>query len=234
MFPCFPPRRSSRCFKKRDLPFFFFSFFISPFCFTKYPKTPFKDQERATKSGCLLFLNLVLFLIGWPQWPLSFRFIFPPIAHIRPQTTKLLICNSTNELSAHCSFDPSQEHPFYGLKTLEALLGSAKKKDRREISMACETLKDLFITNLLPGRKLVYVLTSLLSLSLSSLPLSLLFLSLFSSLSLSLLFSYAHKHLLVWGDLYGSVEEFVRAECVSVSEQEERSCVYIERAERDG
>jgi len=49
-----------------------------------------------------------------------------------------------------------QQSPFHGLKTLDILLTLAKKKGRRECVMACETLKDLFVTNILPDRKLLF------------------------------------------------------------------------------
>ena len=43
-----------------------------------------------------------------------------------------------------------QESPLHNARTLDALLGMAKKTGRREAQMALETLKDLFLTNLLP------------------------------------------------------------------------------------
>eukprot|EP01087_Luapelamoeba_hula_P007643 TRINITY_DN1867_c0_g1_i4.p1 TRINITY_DN1867_c0_g1~~TRINITY_DN1867_c0_g1_i4.p1 ORF type:complete len:1022 (+),score=259.51 TRINITY_DN1867_c0_g1_i4:28-3066(+) len=49
-----------------------------------------------------------------------------------------------------------QEAPFENLRTLRAIVGLASKKGRREAITAATTLKDLFIYNLLPDRKLVF------------------------------------------------------------------------------
>lgn len=49
-----------------------------------------------------------------------------------------------------------QSAPLYRIRTLHALLNQAAKQGRREALMALEALKDLWMTNLLPGeRKLV-------------------------------------------------------------------------------
>ena len=44
----------------------------------------------------------------------------------------------------------TQESPLHNARTLDTLLGMARKTGRREAQMALETLKDLFLTNLLP------------------------------------------------------------------------------------
>jgi len=47
-----------------------------------------------------------------------------------------------------------QESPLFRLSTLDSLLNSAAKKNRRESELAVLTLKDLFLSSLLPDRKL--------------------------------------------------------------------------------
>eukprot|EP00105_Crassostrea_gigas_P005739 XP_011419440.1 PREDICTED: CCAAT/enhancer-binding protein zeta [Crassostrea gigas] len=47
-----------------------------------------------------------------------------------------------------------QESPIHNLQNLESLLNMCRKKSKRESMIAADTLKDLFITKLLPERKL--------------------------------------------------------------------------------
>ncbi|XP_078314561.1 CCAAT/enhancer-binding protein zeta-like isoform X2 [Crassostrea virginica] len=47
-----------------------------------------------------------------------------------------------------------QESPVHNLQNLESLLNMCRKKSKRESMVAADTLKDLFITKLLPDRKL--------------------------------------------------------------------------------
>ncbi|XP_056021868.1 CCAAT/enhancer-binding protein zeta-like [Ostrea edulis] len=47
-----------------------------------------------------------------------------------------------------------QESPIHNLQNLDSLLNMCRKKSKRESMVAADTLKDLFITNLLPDRKL--------------------------------------------------------------------------------
>ncbi|XP_061172895.1 CCAAT/enhancer-binding protein zeta-like [Saccostrea echinata] len=47
-----------------------------------------------------------------------------------------------------------QESPVHNLQNLEGLVNMCRKKNKRESMIAADTLKDLFITNLLPDRKL--------------------------------------------------------------------------------
>ena len=49
-----------------------------------------------------------------------------------------------------------QQSPVHRLQVLDILLKMASKRGKREHSMALETLKDLFETDLLPDRKLTY------------------------------------------------------------------------------
>lgn len=54
-----------------------------------------------------------------------------------------------------------QSATLHRLRVLETLIALASKKGRREAMMALDTLKDLFLNNLLPSdRKLMYVLLS--------------------------------------------------------------------------
>eukprot|EP00029_Vermamoeba_vermiformis_P005630 TRINITY_DN2009_c0_g1_i1.p1 TRINITY_DN2009_c0_g1~~TRINITY_DN2009_c0_g1_i1.p1 ORF type:complete len:1053 (-),score=358.53 TRINITY_DN2009_c0_g1_i1:41-3163(-) len=46
-----------------------------------------------------------------------------------------------------------QRYSFYRLKTLDLMMSLARKKGRRESQMAIETLKDLFLNNLLPSER---------------------------------------------------------------------------------
>ena len=48
-----------------------------------------------------------------------------------------------------------QESPFHNLSALDALVEMANRKEQRTAQLALEALKDLFINNLLPDRKLV-------------------------------------------------------------------------------
>jgi hypothetical protein len=48
-----------------------------------------------------------------------------------------------------------QESPFHQLDTLDALIALASKKEHRTAILALEALKDLFINDLLPNRKLL-------------------------------------------------------------------------------
>eukprot|EP00743_Colponemidia_sp_Colp-15_P004908 GILK01005290.1.p1 GENE.GILK01005290.1~~GILK01005290.1.p1 ORF type:complete len:894 (-),score=206.64 GILK01005290.1:141-2822(-) len=47
-----------------------------------------------------------------------------------------------------------QSNPVYNLKALDSLIAMCTKKGRREAQLAIEATKDLFLTNLLPDRKL--------------------------------------------------------------------------------
>jgi ribosome biogenesis protein MAK21 len=49
-----------------------------------------------------------------------------------------------------------QESPLHRLDTLDSLMSMARKKGRREATMAMDALKDLFVSSLLPDRKLRY------------------------------------------------------------------------------
>eukprot|EP00002_Diphylleia_rotans_P025457 TRINITY_DN5035_c0_g1_i2.p1 TRINITY_DN5035_c0_g1~~TRINITY_DN5035_c0_g1_i2.p1 ORF type:complete len:817 (-),score=192.36 TRINITY_DN5035_c0_g1_i2:57-2507(-) len=49
-----------------------------------------------------------------------------------------------------------QENPFCNMRALDQLLGMAQKKSRREAEQSIIALKDLFVTNLLPDRKLMH------------------------------------------------------------------------------
>lgn len=49
-----------------------------------------------------------------------------------------------------------QESPMHRLNVLDALLKMAGRKGKREAIMAVDTLKDLFLSDLLPDRKLLY------------------------------------------------------------------------------
>jgi hypothetical protein len=48
-----------------------------------------------------------------------------------------------------------QEAPLYRVAVIDQLLAMAHKQGRRENTMACDALKDLFLNDLLPPRKLV-------------------------------------------------------------------------------
>ncbi|KAL1914740.1 uncharacterized protein VTP21DRAFT_7998 [Calcarisporiella thermophila] len=49
-----------------------------------------------------------------------------------------------------------QESPLHAMKTLETLMGMARKKSRKEAVMAITSLKDLLVGSVLPDRKLKY------------------------------------------------------------------------------
>lgn len=49
-----------------------------------------------------------------------------------------------------------QENPLCRLHALESLVAMTKKKGKRECTSAVDSLKDLFLNDLLPGRKLLY------------------------------------------------------------------------------
>ncbi|PVV03026.1 hypothetical protein BB560_002500 [Smittium megazygosporum] len=50
----------------------------------------------------------------------------------------------------------SQESPIHNIDSIKTLMSMARKKHRREALLAVSSLKDLFINNILPDRKLVY------------------------------------------------------------------------------
>ncbi|KAI8991981.1 CBF/Mak21 family-domain-containing protein [Mycotypha africana] len=49
-----------------------------------------------------------------------------------------------------------RESPLHGMKTLDTLMNMGRKKGRNEAVMAITSLKDLFISSVLPDRKLIY------------------------------------------------------------------------------